>query len=145
MTPVTFYPGMKLESLEQLAIESAFTHYRGNKTATAQSLGIAIRTLENKLEKYEATRNTERNAADERSRTRETQLARSRGIANPVPQHDTSIDNSRPPSGFEIEAGFRLESAAVASSQQAMSMPIGAEVQKVLPVAVTARRAHGRG
>lgn len=34
------------------AIESAMVFYKGNKTAAAQSLGIAIRTLDTRLDKY---------------------------------------------------------------------------------------------
>ena len=49
---INWQPGMTLEVLEEQAIKSAFQFYRGNKTATASSLGIAIRTLDSKLEIY---------------------------------------------------------------------------------------------
>ena len=45
-------PGKTLESIEREVIQQAFRFYQGNKTATANSLGIAIRTLDAKLEKY---------------------------------------------------------------------------------------------
>lgn len=45
-------PGRTLEEIERETIEKAFRFYQGNKTQTAASLGIAIRTLDNKLDKY---------------------------------------------------------------------------------------------
>lgn len=45
-------PGVTLESLEKEAIQDAFRFYQGNKTVTAQVLGIAVRTLDAKLAKY---------------------------------------------------------------------------------------------
>ena len=38
--------------MEEVIIKSALKHYKGNKTKTAKSLGIAIRTIDNKLSKY---------------------------------------------------------------------------------------------
>jgi len=45
-------PGRTLEEVERETIERAFRFYQGNKTQTAASLGIAIRTLDAKLDKY---------------------------------------------------------------------------------------------
>lgn len=45
-------PGTTLEGLEREAIETAFRFYEKNKTATAQALGISIRTLDARLETY---------------------------------------------------------------------------------------------
>jgi Bacterial regulatory protein, Fis family len=42
----------KLEDVERRYIEHRFKFFNGNKTKTAISLGIAIRTLDSKLEKY---------------------------------------------------------------------------------------------
>lgn len=47
-------PGMTLEDVEKEAILAAFKFFRGNKTQTAASLGIAIRTLDYKIAKYQA-------------------------------------------------------------------------------------------
>lgn len=52
MEIISWSPGITLEELEKSAILKAFQFYRGNKTATANSLGIAVRTLTNKLEGY---------------------------------------------------------------------------------------------
>lgn len=45
-------PGVTLEQIERAAIEKAFAFYQKNKTHTANSLGISIRTLDAKLAKY---------------------------------------------------------------------------------------------
>jgi DNA-binding NtrC family response regulator len=50
---ILWQPGVTLEDIEKQVIQKAFSFYRGNKTATAKSLGIAIRTLDAKLEKYD--------------------------------------------------------------------------------------------
>lgn len=50
---VIWQPGMSLEALEKKTILFAYKYYRSNKTLTAQSLGIAVRTLDNKLAQYE--------------------------------------------------------------------------------------------
>lgn len=46
-------PGQTLDDIEKEAILRAFRFYGGNKTKTAQALGISIRTLEGRLESYE--------------------------------------------------------------------------------------------
>jgi two-component system response regulator HydG len=43
---------MKLEELERVHILRCLTHFDGNKTRAAQSLGITIKTLYNKLHRY---------------------------------------------------------------------------------------------
>lgn len=45
-------PGKTLESIEKEVILKALRFYQGNKTHTSRSLGIAIRTIDNKLEHY---------------------------------------------------------------------------------------------
>ena len=45
--------GMKLEDLEKIAITQTLKQNLGNKTDTAQQLGISVKTLYNKLDKYE--------------------------------------------------------------------------------------------
>jgi two-component system response regulator HydG len=44
--------GMPLDELEKNHILRALTYFQGNKTKTAQSLGITIKTLYNKLHRY---------------------------------------------------------------------------------------------
>lgn len=44
---------MRLEELEKIAIYQALETSQGNKTDTAEQLGISVKTLYNKLSKYE--------------------------------------------------------------------------------------------
>ncbi|MCS4306345.1 DNA-binding NtrC family response regulator [Rheinheimera pacifica] len=47
--------GVSLEALEKAAILNTLEQNAGNKTDTAQQLGISVKTLYNKLEKYQQT------------------------------------------------------------------------------------------
>jgi transcriptional regulator with PAS, ATPase and Fis domain len=51
-TTAGWSPGMKLDDVEKETILAAYQYYHQNKTQTAASLGIAIRTLDYKLAKY---------------------------------------------------------------------------------------------
>ena len=46
-------PGRTLYDIEKEAIYDALRFYRGNKTKTAESIGISVRGLDYKLEEYE--------------------------------------------------------------------------------------------
>ncbi|MEP3348770.1 MAG: sigma-54 dependent transcriptional regulator [Marinomonas sp.] len=46
--------GMRLEEIEKIAILKTLKENNGNRTDTAQQLGISIKTLYNKLDKYES-------------------------------------------------------------------------------------------
>lgn len=59
-------PGQKLEDVEKEVILKAYRFFDNNKTKTASALGIAIRTLDNKLAKYSAVKN-ERIGTDQAS------------------------------------------------------------------------------
>lgn len=45
-------PGKKLEDIEREVILAAMKFFYNNKTRAAESLGISIRTIDNKMEKY---------------------------------------------------------------------------------------------
>lgn len=49
---INWSPGMTLDYVEKQVIKAALAYHSGNKTKTADSLGIAIRTLDNKLARY---------------------------------------------------------------------------------------------
>jgi len=50
---VVFRPGMSMDDLERLAIESALAHSDGNRRKAAEELGIGERTLYRKIQRYD--------------------------------------------------------------------------------------------
>lgn len=100
-------PGLTLEELEKQAIEKAFRFYQGNKTHTANALGISIRTLDAKLEKYEHDREELQKRTDVEERARKERLEAERRISDkPIAQ---------------------------APEEHVVSLPVGKEVQGVPP------------
>jgi Bacterial regulatory protein, Fis family len=139
MNEVHFQIGMTLEELEKQAILKAYGHFRNNKTITANSLGIAIRTLDNKLEKYSQEEDALREKqANDRAKQAEF-LARARG--NPPNNIGIPYDpNQRSASHDSLErhfsstpAGIRMESIVNAATQPTVSMPERKEVQTMSP------------
>lgn len=59
---VVWQMGMTLEDTEKLIVLQAYRLFENNKTRTANALGICIRTLDARLEKYDKD-NNERAAA----------------------------------------------------------------------------------
>ena len=49
---ILWQPGMSLADVEKEVIIKAYSFYRENKTQTSIALGVSIRTLDNRLEKY---------------------------------------------------------------------------------------------
>lgn len=47
-----FHPGMSIKEVERTLIEKTLEHYGGNKTQTAEALGISVKTLYNRLSEY---------------------------------------------------------------------------------------------
>jgi len=142
MQPVTWSPGMTLEALERQAILAAFQFYGRNKTATAQSLGIAIRTLDHKLERYSSDdeEHTDRDAAI-RARHRDFER-RSRGV-HPSDGFDTAEsianqDKQRQANGAQTNQRIHPQPAATPSAQHVLPVPERGEVQEVLPSKVAA-------
>lgn len=52
MIELIWQPGMTLEDVEKRVILRAFSYFKENKTQTARSLNISVRTLDSKLAKY---------------------------------------------------------------------------------------------
>lgn len=52
MHAVIFNPGMTLKDIEKTVILSMLARHDNNKTHTARTLGIGIRTLQRKIKKY---------------------------------------------------------------------------------------------
>ena len=105
MHSIIWQPGMTLEQAEKHIIQNALLFCRGNKTHTAKALGIAIRTLDSKLDKYEAEEN-ERLA---QQAEREEQNAKS----------------------LQAQRGFRVESADELPTKQQMSVRERQEIQEM--------------
>lgn len=122
---INWSPGVTLENIEKQVILMAFRFYRGNKTTTANSLGIAIRTLDNKLEKYEADGKAEKERQDDESAKRTEFLKRQRGNVQFNPQNGSDV--------FGPSAGIHTQPATEIPSEQDMPMPKRKEVQGVLP------------
>lgn len=127
MINLNWQPGMNLEIIEKSAILQAFRFYRGNKTATAQALGIAIRTLDHKLEKYATDDVVMRKADEERRKDREEFDLRQRGI--PRTHQGTAIIAKEQAGFHEARGGLQLESIANTSEESGMPMPQRKEVQ----------------
>lgn len=132
---IMWSPGVTLEAIEKQVVLRAFRHYRGNKTSTANALGIAIRTLDNKLEKYQLDAKQEKEKADNGIRSREEQLARHRGF---VPDNTSAhlapktVEAKKP--SAHLNEGVLLESASNTPAQSPVPVPKRSEVQSVLPV-----------
>lgn len=90
---INWTPGMKLTTIEREVILRALEFYRGNKTRTAESLGIVVRTLDNKLEEYQKQDEARRIKAEERTKKEAEQLRRARGLqAEPATPFTSEFD-----------------------------------------------------
>lgn len=97
---VIWTPGVKISELERSAIISAYKFYNQNKTATAASLGISIRTLDSKLEKYAEDDKAAEEARDAQLRRDHEFNIRQRGldiVEEPAIISPASFANSNPP------------------------------------------------
>jgi len=52
---IEFKPEVSLGEIEKVYILSALDYFKGNKTQTAKSLGVSVKTLYNKLYMYGLT------------------------------------------------------------------------------------------
>lgn len=107
-------PGITVEIAEKMVIQQALKYYRGNKTQTAGSIGIALRTLDSKLEKYKAD--------DEQDRRRQEQ------------EFDRQKDYQKRARGLSgASTGVCMEPASKVAAQSKVSMFEREEIQEVLP------------
>ena len=156
---VTWSPGMSLEVVEKQVIKAAMKFHGGNKTATARTLGIAIRTLDNKLEKYAEEKDWEDMTRDDRQHAREQELRRHRfGRQASGPQTQEARKTSAekvliverdgpthdPETGVILAPAVNSESASESPPEQAMPMPKRQEIQSVLPREATLHRQERR-
>lgn len=142
---IIWSPGVSLEDIEKQVIQRAFEHYRLNKTATAGALGISIRTLDNKLERYDADKKLEEEAFARDKQSRDHHLARSRGIS--VGQNiDVRSSPAAPQArdSAQAERRVRMEPPIDIAGQSAVPVPERAEVQEMLPSKVAQGSNRGR-
>ncbi len=101
---ILWSPGVTLEAIEEQVILKAFSHFHKNKTATSNSLGISIRTLDAKLEKYqlESKKREERELEDRKKR--DEILGRLRG--KPLSQN-SPLEEDQEEKADEFEEGFQ--------------------------------------
>lgn len=138
MLNVNWVPGITLESMEKACILQALKFYRGNKSQTAVALGVSVKTIDNKLEKYEKDGQLERERYDREKVEREKIYRRFRGIPE-----DAVLEESQ--SGvYRADAGVHMEPAPEISAQQAVPVSESKEVQSVLPKPAAARGQSGR-
>lgn len=128
-------PGVTLEELEKAAILKALRFHGGNKTVTANALGIAIRTLDSKLEKYandkSVTRPVGRNydITDGGRRDQWGRIKPEHDIRSPKYQGDPAAQK-----GAQAKAGLLVEPASQVPAQQPVPVSDSAdkEVQELL-------------
>ena len=76
---VVWYPGMTLDTTEKLIILEAYEIHLRNKTSTANALGISIRTLDQRLERYKEEQIIYEDKLRQEELKRIEMLARARG------------------------------------------------------------------
>lgn len=150
---VNWVPGITLEEMEKQCILAAYRWYRSNKTQTSIALGISIRTLDNKLEKYESDNRKDEDRIESENLERATILDRMRGITNNnsnghiyQPNTHASTRPAQPESstnGNGSQTGLRVEPLADTAAQSSMSLPERKEVQSMLPKQ-TSQSGHGK-
>lgn len=123
---ITWQPGLSLEEVEKHCILQALRFFNNNKSQTAIALGITVKTIDNKLERYENDR--ARLEAGERARDiKNTEyLRRARGVGFQIPNEGQA---GLPSAG----TGVHVEPTLQNSPQQPVSVPKREEVQSVLP------------
>lgn len=82
---INWSPGVTLDMIEKQVIKKAFSFFRNNKTATAISLGISIRTLDNKLEIYKKEDEILEEETTALRKREQDFLRRARGIPDELP------------------------------------------------------------
>lgn len=145
MNDIIFSIGMTLEYVEKLVILKSYGHFRNNKTATASSLGISIRTLDNKLDKYKSddAAYAERQAEDARKRNELLIRARGNPPNNIGIPYSPNLQASAPPQLQSPSNASRVHMESIANATAKPSVPLSerSEVQEVLPKLATS---HGK-
>lgn len=125
---IAWSPGVTLETIEKQVILKAFAHFKEHRASTAVSLGIAVRTLDSKLAKYEYEQKLEEERQASATAKRAEFQARQRG--NPPNNIGVPFTPTAMLPGSHM--GARLESFANSTSKSEMPMPERSEIQAVL-------------
>lgn len=80
---IDWTPGMKLEVGERQMVEDSYRAFNRVKTATANALGISVRTLEAYLARYEKADSELKDRVAKAKEDRDASLRRLRGIDPP--------------------------------------------------------------
>lgn len=132
--PIYWSPGVTLETIEKMVILKALAFYRNHKATTAAALGIAVRTLDTKLDKYEYEDEKERKKLDDERKRKDEFALRQRG--NPPNNIGIAFDPIQALSQaakVSTDARTNMEPAPLTGAQPGMPVPKRQEVQKVLP------------
>lgn len=133
MMNIHWVPGLSLEAVEKECILQAIRYFRGNKTAAANSLGISVRNVDQKLAKYQQDDASLKRKEDEREQKHRDYLDRARGQAPDQLQRIAAAEQKNKALRLQRERGERMESTDEVSEKQPVSVPVGQEVQAVLP------------
>lgn len=118
---IDWTPGLTLDEVEKITIRQAYKFYRDNKTTTASALGIAIKTLASKLEKYESDDANQRRIIEGQRENNRNELARARGTQNQI---QASIPGP--------STGASVESTSKDTAESKLPLSERKEVQEVL-------------
>lgn len=110
MSEAKWQPGMTLDELERLVIEKALRFYSGNKTQTANALGISLNTLRAKLDSYGGA---DQAIADQIKQETE---ARQAGVRGPIPAEPVE-----PPP--HVDPPMKMDPAVVAEKVASTKKP----------------------
>lgn len=128
---IHWVPGVTVDGAEKEVILQALKFYKGNKTMTSNALGISIRTIDHKLERYENERRESEALATRRLADQQSLLDRQRGIHRPLETRD------------ETYGGVSVESAPASTAESDVSVSQRGEVQEVLSKKTAKRSAQG--
>lgn len=120
MSQLFWQPGMTLEDSEKIILNAALKFYQGNKSQTANALGVTVKTIYNKMEAYGI-----------------------KGGQDDGYNQNHALESEKIEQEKNVTAtGSRVESAVKVSEEFPMSLRQQAEIQKVSskPTSANARK-----
>lgn len=129
---IIWSPGMTLESVEKQVILMAYRVFKGNKTQTAQALGISVRTLDKKLADYKVDSDKEQKREEHEQQERAAYLKRARGSYTGYNAEESS-PNAATNHAHESGSGLHMEPAANTPEKPTVPVSERKEVQGMSP------------